>query len=134
MAIRVKGTLIIAVIGDESTVTGLLLTGIGERNSQGSNFFIVEKETTDNQIEEVVRKWLQRPDIGIVLISQLVAERVRNILIAHDKAIPTILEIPQKGSPYEPEKDTIVETAAKKLWGADSGVEKLKQIQASMRP
>lgn len=128
MAIRVKGTLIIAVIGDESTVTGLLLTGIGERNAQGSNFFIVEKETTDNQIEEVMRKWLQRPDIGIILITQLIAERVRNILIAHDKVIPTILEIPQKGAPYEPEKDTIVETAAKKLWGQDSGIEKVKQI------
>ena len=98
MAIRVKGTLLMAVIGDESTVSGLLLTGMGERNAKGdTNFFIVEKDTTDQNIEEVLRGWLERSDVGIILISQNCAERVRNIIVEHDKVIPTILEIPSKG-------------------------------------
>lgn len=134
MAIKVKGTLIIAAIGDESTVTGLLLTGMGERNHKGDcNFFIVEKETTNQEIEDVVRGWLNRSDIGIILISQLVAERVRQLLVEHEAVIPTILEIPSKGYPYEADKDTIVISAASKLWGADSGMDKLKSMQASLR-
>ena len=134
MAIRVKGTLLMAVIGDESTVTGLLLTGMGERNTKGeTNFFIVEKDTTDQEIEETMRKYLDRSDIGIILISQNVAERVRNIIVEHEKVIPTILEIPSKGTPYEPEKDTIVVSAASKLWGMDVGMEKLQQMQASLK-
>ena len=134
MAIRVKGTLLMAVIGDESTVTGLLLTGMGERNTKGeTNFFIVEKDTTDQEIEETMRKYLERSDIGIILISQNVAERVRNIIVEHEKVIPTILEIPSKGTPYEPEKDTIVVSAASKLWGMDVGMEKLQQMQASLK-
>lgn len=41
-----EGTSIIAVIGDEDTVTGFLLTGIGERNIKGeTNFLVVESST-----------------------------------------------------------------------------------------
>ena len=134
MAIKVKGTLLMAAIGDESTVTGLLLTGLGERNLKGqTNFFIVDKDTKNEEIEEVVNSWLQRTDIGIILISQNVAEIVREIIVAHDKVIPTILEIPSKGTPYEAEKDTIVLSAASKLWGSDTGFEKLRQMQANLR-
>ena len=127
MSIRVKGTLLIAAIGDESTITGLLLTGMGERNLKGqTNFFVVEKETTQQQCEEVLRGWLDRSDIGIILISQNVAEMVRDVIVSNEKVIPTILEIPSKGTPYEADKDTIVISAAAKLWGADTGLEKLK--------
>ena len=35
--------MLIGVIGDEDTVTGMLLTGIGERNTKGeTNFFIID--------------------------------------------------------------------------------------------
>ena len=37
---------LIAVIGDEDTVTGFLLAGIGERNLKGQeNFLIVDSNT-----------------------------------------------------------------------------------------
>ena len=40
--------LLIAVIADESTVTGFLLTGIGQRGTRGdTNYMIVNNETTD---------------------------------------------------------------------------------------
>ena len=69
MATR-KGTLLVAAIGDASTITGLLLTGMGERNERGvQNFLIVERDTTDEQIDKALRGFLGRADIGIVLIS-----------------------------------------------------------------
>ncbi len=78
-AFRIKQSLLVAVIGDEATVTGFLLTGIGERNRKGeANFFIVTKDTTNNQIETSMKKMLERDDIGIILISQHIAEIVRN--------------------------------------------------------
>jgi vacuolar-type H+-ATPase subunit F/Vma7 len=44
-AFKVKGTLLVAVMGDEATVTGFLLTGIGERNRKGeANYMIVTKD------------------------------------------------------------------------------------------
>ena len=80
-----------------------------------------------------MRGWLDRSDVGIILISQAVAERIRNILVEHEAVIPTILEIPSKGSPYEADKDTIVISAAAKLWGSDAGMDKLKMMQASLK-
>ena len=45
---KTKGSLLVSVIGDSTTVTGLLLTGMGERNSKGqTNFLVVDKDTTD---------------------------------------------------------------------------------------
>ena len=102
--------MLIGVIADESTVTGFLLTGIGERNKKGeSNFYIVNKDTTDSTLEQEVAKFLARDDIGILLIAQSLAERVRNLIVEHneneEKLLPTILEIPSKDAPYDPEKD-----------------------------
>ena len=35
--------MLVGVIGDEDTVTGMLLTGIGERNTKGqTNFYIID--------------------------------------------------------------------------------------------
>ena len=125
-----KGTLLISVIGDVTTVTGLLLTGMGERNSKGqTNFMVVDKETTDAMIEAQLKQLLHREDVAIVLISQNIAERVRSTIVDHTAIMPTILEIPSKDSPYDPEKDTIVVRAAAILWGADTGPDKLRELQ-----
>ena len=69
-AFKIKGSLLVGVIGDEATITGFLLTGIGERNKKGeANFLIVTKDTTHSQIETAFTKMLQREDIGIIMIS-----------------------------------------------------------------
>lgn len=58
-AFKIKGSLLVGVIGDEATVTGFLLTGIGERNKKGeANFLIVSKDTTLSQIEQAFTKML----------------------------------------------------------------------------
>ena len=65
-----KGTLLVAAIGDRTTIAGLLLTGMGERNVKNqANFMIVDKETGASQIEEYLRELLHRNDVGIILIS-----------------------------------------------------------------
>jgi V-type H+-transporting ATPase subunit F len=126
-----KTTLLTSIIADETTVTGFLLTGMGERNRKGqTNFYVVNKDSSDGDIDKFLRELLARPDIGIVLVGQEVAERVRNVILEHEEIIPTILEIPSKNNPYDPEKDPIVLRAAQILWGCDTGLEKLRELAA----
>ena len=129
-----KGTLLTSIIADETTVTGFLLTGMGERNrKQQCNFAVINKDTTDGDIEKALRDLLARQDIGIILIGQEVAERVRNVVTEHEEIIPTILEIPSKNNPYDPEKDPIVLRAAQILWGSDTGLEKLRELSGNKK-
>ncbi|XP_069835527.1 V-type proton ATPase subunit F [Dendropsophus ebraccatus] len=107
----VRGKLI-AVIGDEDTCTGFLLGGIGELNkNRKPNFLVVEKETSVTEIEETFRSFLQRDDIGIILINQFIAEMIRHAIDAHNLSIPAVLEIPSKEHPYDANKDSILRRA-----------------------
>ena len=82
-------------------------------------------------LEEFFGRLIARDDVGIVLIGQSLAERVRNMIIEHQnsetKVLPTVMEIPSKDSPYDPTKDGMLVAAATKLFGAEAGIEKLKQ-------
>ncbi|XP_057610228.1 V-type proton ATPase subunit F-like [Chionomys nivalis] len=86
--------------------------GIGELNkNRHPNFLVVEKDTTINEIEDTFRQFLNRDDIGIILINQYIAEMVRHALDAHQRSIPAILEIPSKEHPYDAAKDSILRRA-----------------------
>ncbi|KAK9717135.1 H(+)-transporting V1 sector ATPase subunit F [Basidiobolus ranarum] len=99
----------IAVLGDEDTVTGLLLAGVGHIDSrQKSNFLVVDAKTTLAAIEEAFLEFTRRKDIAIVLINQHVAEDIRELIDNHDQAFPTVLEIPSKDQPYDPAKDSVL--------------------------
>ena len=103
---------LIAVIGDEDIVTGFLLGGIGELNkNRHPNFLVVEKDTTINEIEDTFRQFLNRDDIGIILINQYIAEMVRHAPDAHQRSIPAVLEIPSKEHRYDAAKDSILRRA-----------------------
>ncbi|KFG65867.1 putative vacuolar atp synthase subunit f [Toxoplasma gondii RUB] len=108
---RVQGTdLKVAVIGDEDTVAGFLMAGIGMRDGLGrTNFFIVDSKTKRQDVEDAFRTMTERPDIGIVLINQHVADDIRYMVDLHTKIIPTILEIPSKDKPYDPSKDSVMQ-------------------------
>ena len=128
-AIKVKGSLLVGVIGDEATVTGFLLTGIGERSKNGeANFLIVTKDTTLSQIEGAFTKMLANPEMGIIMISQNIAELIRNKIAEHEEVLPTIMEIPSKDVPYDPTKDTVLCKAARMLYGTEVGMQKLQQL------
>ena len=81
---------LIAVVADEDTVTGYLLTGIGERNHKGeTNFIIVDETTTQKAIEEAFEKLLSRPDIALILVSQAIADNdIRHLISAHVNLLP----------------------------------------------
>merc|ERR1712036_190792 len=75
---------LIAVIGDEDTVTGFLLGGIGEQNKQGKvNFKICNKDTPVTDNTNTLKEFIHRKDVAIILITQTYAELVRNTIDAH---------------------------------------------------
>ena len=45
-----------------------------------------------------------------------------------DKILPTVMEIPSKDQAYDPTKDSMMISAASKLYGYEAGMEKLKDI------
>jgi V-type H+-transporting ATPase subunit F len=87
------------------------LAGVGDtdhRKGRGANYFVVSKKTPQHEIESALRTMLSRPDIAVVLICQTVANDVRHMIEAHKEAIPCILEIPSKDSPFDKTKDTVM--------------------------
>lgn len=118
---QVENKTLISVIGDEDTVTGFLLTGIGERgHNRETNFFIVAETTPKQEVEAAFHKFITRPDAAILLITQKIAEKyLREEVNAHTAVIPTILEIPSKGYAYNAQQDNIMQRAARLLYGSD---------------
>ncbi|AEO67056.1 uncharacterized protein THITE_118431 [Thermothielavioides terrestris NRRL 8126] len=102
----------LAVIGDEDSVTGLLLAGIGHVTpppDNQKNFLVVDAKTDNAAIEAAFERFTtERKDIGIVLINQHIADRIRHRIDTYTQAFPTVLEIPSKDHPYDPEKDSVL--------------------------
>ncbi|TVY21406.1 V-type proton ATPase subunit F [Lachnellula arida] len=102
----------LAVIGDEDSVTGLLLAGIGhvtQPPDSQKNFLVVDSKTDNAAIEEAFNRFTtERKDIGILLINQHIAERIRHRVDTYTAAFPALLEIPSKDHPYDPEKDSVL--------------------------
>ncbi|KAF3939087.1 hypothetical protein ABW19_dt0209945 [Dactylella cylindrospora] len=109
----------IAVIGDEDTVTGLLLAGIGHVTTGANatrNFLVVDPKTETEKIEKSFDELTARKDIGILLINQHIAEKIRYKIDMYTAAFPAVLEIPSKDHPYDPEKDSVLKRV-RKLFG-----------------
>ncbi|EMR09802.1 V-type ATPase, F subunit [Pneumocystis murina B123] len=101
---------LIGIIGDEDSVTGFLLAGIGHiDNEQKKNFLVVGTETETSVIETFFEELTDlRTDIGIILINQHIADRIRPKIEAYSQVLPSLLEIPSKDHPYDLEKDFIL--------------------------
>ncbi|OBT49828.1 V-type proton ATPase subunit F [Pseudogymnoascus sp. 24MN13] len=100
----------LAVIGDEDSVTGLLLAGVGHvtpaPDSQ-KNFLVVDAKTETADIEAAFQRFTtERKDIGILLINQHNASAT--VSTPTQRALPAVLEIPSKEHPYDPEKDSVL--------------------------
>ncbi|OXB36422.1 V-type ATPase, F subunit [Cryptococcus neoformans] len=105
---------LIAVIGDEDSVTGLLLAGIGHINQhQKKNFLIVDGKTQTSVIESAFQDFTERKDVAILLINQHIAERIRPTVDRYQAAFPALLEIPSKEHPYDPAKDSVLKRVQK---------------------
>ncbi|GMI01045.1 hypothetical protein TrVE_jg11356 [Triparma verrucosa] len=108
---------LVAVIGDEDTVTGFLLAGCGHRTAESTNFLVCDEKVTSVHVEEKFRELSTRPDVGIILINQHVASSIRHVLKDYTETIPTVLEIPSKDHPYDPEQDYIMQRVNMYLGG-----------------
>ena len=108
---------LVAIIGDEDTVTGFLLAGVGQRDAAGPNFLTVTTKTKLSEIEEAFKRIAARQDIAIILINQHVADMIRHLVTEHVESttIPTILEIPSKEHPYDPSKDPVMRSVSHML-------------------
>lgn len=102
----------LAVIGDEDSVTGLLLAGVGhvtDPPDSQRNFLVCDSRTEKSTIESAFNRFTkERKDIGIVLINQHIAEKIRDTVDKFQEAFPAVLEIPAKDHPYDPEKDSVL--------------------------
>mmetsp|Transcript_18808 Transcript_18808/g.39150 ORF Transcript_18808/g.39150 Transcript_18808/m.39150 type:complete len:117 (-) Transcript_18808:42-392(-) len=108
---------LVAIIGDSDTVTGFLLAGCGHRTAENTNFLVVEPDTPATKVEECFTSLTSRTDIGIILINQHVANTIRHVLSRYNEVVPTVLEIPSKDHPYDPEKDYIMQRVNMYLGG-----------------
>jgi len=105
---------LLAVIGDEDTVTGVLLAGVGHIDErQKKNFLIVDNKTQVSVIESTFQEFTARKDIAILLINQHVAEKIRLTVERYTQAFPALLEIPSKDHPYDPDKDSVLKRVSK---------------------
>jgi len=112
-----KGRTLIAVIGDEDSITGLLLAGVGHINEhQKKNVLVVDSKTQISTIEAAFQEFTERKDVAILLINQHIAEKIRLTVDRYQQPFPTLLEIPSKDHPYDPEKDSVLKRV-QKLFG-----------------
>ncbi|TFK76806.1 vacuolar ATP synthase [Pluteus cervinus] len=117
MTTSFKDRNLLAVIGDEDSITGLLLAGIGHINEhQKKNFLVVDAKTQVSAIEAAFNEFTQRKDIAILLINQHIAEKIRLTVDKYQQAFPAVLEIPSKDHPYDPSKDSVLKRV-QKLFG-----------------
>ncbi|KAF2877583.1 ATPase, V1 complex, subunit F [Massariosphaeria phaeospora] len=110
----------LAVIGDEDTVTGMLLAGVGhvtQPPDSQKNFLVVDAKTENAAIEAAFERFTtERKDIAILLINQHIAERIRPRVETYTAAFPSLLEIPSKDHPYDPDKDSVLKRV-RRLFG-----------------
>ena len=103
----------------QDTVTGFLLAGVGHRTADSTNFLIVKTDTKLQQVEEAFLNFSQRDDVGIILINQHIANDIRHVLKDYNQTIPTVLEIPSKEHPYDPEPDQVMQRVNMYLGGGN---------------
>merc|ERR1719329_253823 len=102
----------IGMIGDEETVTGMVLAGVGDVKPDGQkNFMVVNAGERPENISKFFHQLTARTDIAMILITQRIAEEIAGTLEEFADAstvIPTVLQIPSKECPYDPYKDPIM--------------------------
>jgi len=92
----------IALIGDRHTVYGFRLAGLRKT--------LLTEDMEQENIRRIVRD-LYGGDTGIILITEKVADRIRNILREVDRfrkgIMPIIVEIPDSGGPLISKADPL---------------------------
>ncbi|XP_066260168.1 V-type proton ATPase subunit F-like [Euwallacea similis] len=108
---------LIAIVGDEDTCVCFILAGIGQTNEDSSqNFVIVDQQTEDLQLELKVLDLLERPDIGLVLITKEAAEKITRLINKYKCIDPVVLIIPGHNGPFEIELPPAIKKIEEKAY------------------
>jgi V/A-type H+-transporting ATPase subunit F len=99
----------IGVVGDFDTVAGFRLAGVREA---------YEVEKPGEAVESL--KKLMKEDVGLIIITERLAEQIRDetAALTEGKALPLIVEIPDKQGSIEGKVDPIM-ALIKKAVGVD---------------
>ena len=93
----------LAVIGDEDTIIGFGLTGI-------KHLVMIEDDFEDKEIFISIRELIETPNIGFIIITQRIAERIRSDferLKVEKPLYPIIIELPDKRGELPDHEDPI---------------------------
>ncbi|KAK9869719.1 hypothetical protein WA026_003457 [Henosepilachna vigintioctopunctata] len=99
---------LIALVGEEDTIVGFLLAGIGERTGKEVNFAVVGHEATEEEIMSHIERFIVREDIAIILVTFEAAAKIKQFLVHYHSFLPVIMEIPSKYHGYNPDEDEIM--------------------------
>lgn len=111
MSSEAKNRTLLACIGDDDTITGMLLAGIGQVTKEPGkerNFKMCTDDTSSDELLSAFQDYTSRNDIAILLINQHLADKIRIEIDSFTDPFPAILEIPSKDHPYDPEKDSVL--------------------------
>ena len=109
---------LIAVIGEEAFVMGMLLAGVGERTGEGNtNFFVVDANTHKDDVVLAFEEFLERPDVSLILVSQFLLERdLKQSVQRLPSAAPPVVGVPSSEFPYRPQQDPLVQLVSAKVF------------------
>ncbi len=90
----------IAVMADRDTVTGFMLGGIKE------GYPVNDMKEAEDRIQELVNK-----DFSIIITTEKIGDELRNTInkLTGDRALPMIIEIPDKTGPSQRATDPMRE-------------------------
>ena len=71
-------------------MTGFLLAGIGQRDAAGANFLVVDAKMPPADVAAFFGSLLARGDVGLIIVSQPVADSIRATVVAHTATIPMV--------------------------------------------
>ncbi len=99
----------IVVVGDTDTAVGLKLAGVSEA------YVVNDKQ----EAESIIKKLSQTEDIGLIIITEKIANQVRDaIRKILEQDLPILVEIPDKYGPVSGETD-IIRDLIRKAVGID---------------
>lgn len=102
-------TQVVAVMGDESTINGILLAGAGIKDAEGkSNFAVIDQDTPKSEILAKFKELTARNDVQVLFVNYFVAGKIRDAIDAIKGQRPVVMEIPGATETYDIEQDPVM--------------------------
>lgn len=93
----------VGLIADDGCIKGFIMAGLISDNRQ-NNFFIVDKKTSEEILEQNFKELINRKDIAIVFVADFVAKKIKFLLKNFKEVVPTIMTIPTKEGNFDEQK------------------------------